>query len=235
MRKCGQFYVWIWICIWNSTSRKCITIQIDFLLSTNDFRFCFHCDFQYNQSSQGSQCNQAIMLITDGTSDTHTEVRLIELLISLSSTNRFDVLPIFRSSNTTIGHIVQCESLHFWSVAALAVATACTASHVRTKGILLRSTMKKMQENASLITLWSWHVRWYCIKPIIPSIGVQCLSAAEVEIWEFITRRNVVWSRLCRRQCSIVVIIPCEWQIYLASSAPTFQSKKLAKWCRNTK
>lgn len=29
---------------------------------------------QYNQSSQGSQCNQAIMLITDGTTETHSEI-----------------------------------------------------------------------------------------------------------------------------------------------------------------
>lgn len=39
---------------------------------------------QYNQSSQGSQCNQAIMLITDGTSETHSEVCVCDRFGSIS-------------------------------------------------------------------------------------------------------------------------------------------------------
>lgn len=41
---------------------------------TSGFEYAFEILHRYNQSSQGSQCNQAIMLITDGTTETHTEV-----------------------------------------------------------------------------------------------------------------------------------------------------------------
>lgn len=37
-------------------------------------KFNLFLSFQYNQTGQGSQCNQAIMLITTGTSDSNKEV-----------------------------------------------------------------------------------------------------------------------------------------------------------------
>lgn len=47
--------------------------------------FYFNCPFllQYNQTGQGSQCNQAIMLVTTGTSDSNKEVIRINLNNSL--------------------------------------------------------------------------------------------------------------------------------------------------------
>lgn len=41
----------------------------------DNFRLFFN--LKYNQSSQGAQCNQAIMLITDGISETHTDVSIV--------------------------------------------------------------------------------------------------------------------------------------------------------------
>lgn len=52
---------------------------------TSGFEYAFEILRRYNQSGHGSQCNQAIMLITDGTSDAHTEVSLLSPNIGSAS------------------------------------------------------------------------------------------------------------------------------------------------------
>lgn len=75
--KCCQFHIRIWICFWDFASGMLVlqfkrSILLLFVVLLNKQRFVSLT--QYNQSSQGSQCNQAIMLITDGTTETHSEI-----------------------------------------------------------------------------------------------------------------------------------------------------------------
>ncbi|XP_037043821.1 voltage-dependent calcium channel subunit alpha-2/delta-4 isoform X2 [Bradysia coprophila] len=85
---------------------------------TAGFEYAFELLHRYNQSGLGSQCNQAIMLITDGLSETHNEVikhynwphmpvRIFTYLINGDSSSRENMHSI---ACTNKGYYVQINS-----------------------------------------------------------------------------------------------------------------------------